>query len=124
MNWIICSVGGRAPRAAESRRRFQDRIRPPKLTHLPLQRDQPSMLIRRRPRPGPLVDLGSLNPPAKRVRRDTELVPNPRANPTPAAGSITRIKHKTHRTPAKLFSDIYVVPPSVLIHFRGIKNLH
>ena len=61
------------------------------------------MLIRRRPRPGPLVDLGSVNPPAKRVRRDTELLPDPRTHPAPATGLITRIKHKTNRTPAKLF---------------------
>ena len=82
------------------------------------------MLIRRCPGPCPLVDLGSLNPPAQCVRRDTELLPNPRTHPASATGVVSRIKHKTNRTPAKLFSDIYVVLPLVPIHFRGIKNLH
>ena len=81
------------------------------------------MLVRRRSGSCPLVDLGSVNPPAKRVRRDTKLLPDPRT-PPPATGIIMRIKHKTHRTPTKLFSDIYVVLLLVLIHFRGIKNLH
>jgi hypothetical protein len=81
------------------------------------------MLIRRRSGPRPFVDLGSVNPPAKRVRRDTELMPDPRTHPASATGIVSRIKHKTHRTPAKLFSDIYVVMPLVLIHLRGIKNL-
>jgi len=71
----------------------------------------------------PFVDLGSVNPPTKGVGRDTELLPDPPAHATPATGFITRIKHRTHRTPAKLFSDIYVVLPLVLIHFRAIENL-
>ena len=74
--------------------------------------------------PCPFVDLGSVNPPAKRVWRDTKLLPDPRAPPPPAAGIIACNKHKPNRTPAKLFSDIYVVLPLVLIHLRGIKNLH
>ena len=82
------------------------------------------MLVRRRPGPCPFVDLGSLNPPAKRVWRDAELLPDPRAHPTPATGIIACIEHKPNRTLAKLFSDIYVVLPLVLIHLRGIKNLH
>ena len=61
------------------------------------------MLIRRCPGPCPLVDLGSLNPPAQCVRRDTELLPNPRTHPASATGVVSRIKHKTNRTPAKLF---------------------
>ena len=81
------------------------------------------MLIRRRPGPRPFVDLGSVNPPAKRVWRDAELLPDPGAHPASAFGVVSCIKHKTNLTSAKLFPDISVVLPSVLIHFRRIKNL-
>jgi len=60
------------------------------------------MLIRRRPEPSPFVDLSSVNPPAKRVWRNTKLLPNPRAHSTPATIFVSRIKDKTHRTPTKL----------------------
>jgi len=60
------------------------------------------MLLGRRPRPCPFVDLGSLRPPAEGVRWDTELLPNPGAHPAPATGLIPSIEHKTDGTLAKL----------------------
>jgi len=59
------------------------------------------MLLGHRPGPYPFVDLGSLHPPAQCVRRDTELLPDPHADPTPARGLTTRIEHKPNRTPSK-----------------------
>ena len=56
------------------------------------------MFIGRRPGPRPFVDLGSLDLPAEGIRRDAELLPDPRAQPMPATGVVTRIKHKTHCT--------------------------
>src|ERR671911_668924 len=68
-------------RREESRRRFQDRVRPAQLAHLPLQLRDPGLLRRVHPGRLPLLDPGLLDPVPQRVGVDPQLLTD-----TPAGG--------------------------------------
>ena len=73
MNSTSTSVGGRAP-PRRSRRRAQDRVRPPQLPDLLLELLDPRRLSRGHPRLHPVVDLGLLDPATQRLGADPELL--------------------------------------------------
>src|SRR5918995_2328277 len=88
-------------RREESRRRFQDRVRPAQLAHLPLQLRDPGLLRRVHPGRLPLLDPGLLDPVPQRVGVDPQLLTD-----TPAGGVdrqaltvlVDQVAHEANRT--------------------------